>query len=186
MMLCMINKTGVFADLLYDKFSINYHHDSSKCWVISSETVCNDDSSCAWTTSPDDSSAYCGLKKSISELYDDYCNATITPYESLFADDGVCKLRGKGVTCEALGTATDCEKESGCSWSDEDNECELNLEFSGKILAIRHSALLSGIKKHTKCSKLGYIGESQCKADSECEWLGLGEENNCGATLATW
>ena len=183
---CMIKKTGVFADMIYDKFSMNYNHDSSKCWVISSETVCNDDSSCTWTTSPDDNSTYCGLTKSISDLYDDYCNATTTWYESLIADDGVCKLRGKEMTCEALGTATDCGKESGCSWSDEDNECELNNEFIGKLQAIRLSGRLSGVKKHTKCAGLGYMGESQCKADSECEWLGLGEANNCGATLATW
>ena len=183
---CMIKKTGVFADMIYDKFSLNYHLDSSKCWVISSETDCNADSSCTWTTSPDGGTTYCGLTKTIPDLYDDYCNATTTWYESLIADDGVCKLRGKEMTCEALETATDCGKESGCSWSDEDNECDLNTEFSGKITALRHSGLLSGVKKHTKCSKLGYIGESQCKADSECEWLGLGEENDCGATLATW
>ena len=43
---CMIKKTGVFAGMIYDKFSLNYHLDSSKCWVISSETDCNADSSC--------------------------------------------------------------------------------------------------------------------------------------------
>jgi hypothetical protein len=183
---CMIKKTGVFADMIYDKFSMNYHLDSSKCWVISSETNCNADSSCTWTTAPDGGTTYCGLTKTISDLYDDYCNATTTWYESLIADDGVCKLRGKEMTCEALETATDCGKESGCSWSDEDNECYLNTEFEGKLQTVRLSGLLSGVKKRTKCSKLGFVGEASCTADSECEWLGLGEANNCGATLATW
>ena len=183
---CMINKTGVFADLIYDKFSLNYHLDSSKCWVISSETNCTADSSCTWTTPPDGGTPYCGLTKTIPDLYDDYCNATTTWYESLIADDGVCKLRGKEMTCEALETETDCGKESGCSWDDEDNECELNTEFNWKIQSVRLSGLLSGVKKRTKCSKLGYAGEAACTADSECEWLGLGEANDCGATLATW
>ena len=183
---CMIKKTGVFADMIYDKFSMNYHLDSSKCWVISSETDCNADSSCTWTTAPDGGTTYCGLTKTISDLYDDYCNATTTWYESLIADDGVCKLRGKEMTCAALETATDCGKESGCSWSDEDNECYLNTEFEWKLQTVRLSGLLSGVKKRTKCSKLGFVGEASCTADSECEWLGLGEANNCGATLATW
>ena len=183
---CMIKKTGVFADMIYDKFSLNYHLDSSKCWVISSETNCTADSSCTWTTPPDGGATYCGLTKTIPDLYDDYCNATTTWYESLIADDGVCKLRGKEMTCEALETETDCGKESGCSWDDEDNECDLNTEFNGKIQAIRLSGLLSGVKKRTKCSKLGFAGEAACTADSECEWLGLGEANDCGPTLATW
>ena len=183
---CMIKKTGVFADMIYDKFSLNYHLDSSKCWIISSETDCNADSSCTWTTSPDGGTTYCGLTKTIPDLYDDYCNATTTWYESLIADDGVCKLRGKEMTCEALETETDCGKESGCSWDDEDKECDLNTEFNGKLQAVRLSGLLSGVKKRTKCSKLGYAGEAACTADSECEWLGLGEANDCGATLATW
>ena len=183
---CMIKKTGVFADMIYDKFSLNYHLDSSKCWVISSETDCTADSSCTWTTPPDGGTPYCGLTKTIPDLYDDYCNATTTWYESLIADDGVCKLRGKEMTCEALETETDCGKESGCSWDDEDNECDLNTESDGKLQAVRLSGLLSGVKKRTKCSKLGYIGEAACTADSECEWLGLGEANDCGPTLATW
>ena len=183
---CVIKKTGVFADMIYDKFSLNYHIDSSKCWLISSETDCNADSSCTWTTPSDGGTTYCGLTKTIPDLYDDYCNATTTWYDSLVADDGICKLRGKEMTCEALETETDCGKESGCSWSDEDNECDLNTEFNGKIQAVRLSGLLSGVKKRTKCSKLGYAGEAACTADSECEWLGLGEANDCGATLATW